>query len=138
MKKEEESKASEIVEKKPPIPADLSPRSKRQMMWDFEDSYSDSQASAAKASKEDDQDKVSNCDSDSMPESTLLCLICNKSFDSPEASQAHVLRTLHESFEMIDLDTYAEEMKESLFSFERDPESDEWLTILKREFRIIF
>ena len=74
-------------------------------MWDLEDSYSDSQASAA-VSKEDDQ-KASQNDTDSLPDS-LLCLICNQSFDSPETSQKHVLNTLHESFEMIDQDVYVE------------------------------
>ena len=39
---------------------------------------------------------------------------------------------------MIDRDVYIEEMKESLFSYQRNPESEEWLLILKREFKIIF
>ena len=39
---------------------------------------------------------------------------------------------------MVNPDVFEEEMKESLFSFERDPNSDDWEVMVKREFKIIF
>lgn len=129
-------------------PQPLSPRTKRQQIWELEDSQSDSQASSMlaapnKADKESekelkvmDSDKADS-DSDDL-ETTLLCLICNESFDSPESSHNHMLCTGHESYEMIRLDVYEEEMKESLFALEREPEKDDWEVLLRREFKIIF
>lgn len=108
------------------------------MMWDLEDSYSDSQTSAAQ--NKDDEQRMSQFEEDDFDEypDTLLCLICNQCFDSPEDTQKHVLLTTHDSFEMVNVESYSEEMKESLFAFQRDPENDEYLAMLKREFKIIF
>ena len=39
---------------------------------------------------------------------------------------------------MVDVGTYTQEMKESLFSYQLNPESDEWILMLKREFKIIY
>lgn len=147
----EEAKTSEEItvpkKKQAPDERPLSPKSKRQMMWELEDSCSDSQASSVLLQKEDTQkekrqavpESASDSDSDDDEfNATLLCLICNESFDSPEASQDHMLCTAHESFEMVGHDTYEEEMKESLFAFEREPEKDDWEVMVQREFKIIF
>lgn len=109
------------------------------MIWDLEDSYSDDQ--------QDDVDEVvqeigelADSDKDSSDDipTSLLCLICNESFDSPEATQMHVLKTLHEDYEMVELANFSLEMSSSLKSFTQNPDIDDWELILKQEMETIF
>ena len=88
-------------------------------MWELEDSNSESVASSciSKDHKEvigqktaENANKVT-CEVDSGDESsdmeaTLLCLVCNKTFECPETSQEHMECTGHENFEMVGLSLY--------------------------------
>jgi len=78
----------------------MSPRSKRMLAWELEDS------------DEDEQDEEEAEDL-SFPE-TCLCLICNVELGSPEEAKEHIDKTLHKNMEMVNsIPGFAEEFDHS-------------------------
>lgn len=122
----------------------MSPKSKRQMAWDLEDSYSDEQ--------EDEQDEDL-----SFPE-TCLCLVCNAELGCPEDAKNHIDKYGHNNLEMVcSVSGFAEEFDHSYSIYisyktlskndmkidqivEKDKvkEPPAWQKQLKLEFNLIF
>lgn len=116
----------------------MSPRSKRMLAWELEDSDED----------EDQEEEVEDL---AFPE-TCLCLICNTELASPEAAKEHIDKTLHKNFEMVNsIPAFAEEFENSLQMFksfnninnavempENEDELPAWEQQLICEFNLIF
>lgn len=116
----------------------MSPRSKRMLAWELEDSDED----------EDQEEEVEDL---AFPE-TCLCLICNVELASPEAAKEHIDKTLHKNFEMVNsIPAFAEEFENSLQMFksfnninnavempENEDELPAWEQQLICEFNLIF
>lgn len=124
----------------------LSPKSKRQMAWDFEDSYSD---------EDDGQDEQD--DDLSFPE-TCLCLVTNTELGCPEDAKKHLDMFGQTNLEMVNsISGFAEEFDHSYSMYKsfkniskKEIETDvivqkdqaieppAWQKQLKLEFNLIF
>ena len=83
----------------------MSPRSKRDALWDLEDS--------------EEEDEVEEQEEDMCFPETCLCLVCGAELGSPEEAKEHIDKFNHNNLEMVNsIKGFAEEFDHSFYMYQ--------------------